>query len=60
MQRPTAGGDGGDCEVEAAGASKLRRLVREAMVGAWPGLRVPLEVTTKQGLSWGELEDVMD
>ena len=47
-------------EVEAAGASKLRRIVREAMVGAWPGLRVPLEVTTKQGLSWGELEDVMD
>lgn len=45
-------------EVEEARAAELRDVVRQAMVGAWPGLRVPLEVSIKQGPSWGELEEV--
>ena len=45
-------------EVEEASATELCERVRRAMVGAWPGLRVPLEVTVQQGRSWGEMEEV--
>lgn len=48
-------------EVEASGAEALRARVRAAMQEAWPsGLRVPLRVQIKQGLSWGELQVVTE
>ena len=46
-------------EVHATAAHELQRRVREAMVGAWPSLRVPLEVTVKQGPAWGDMAEVV-
>ena len=45
-------------EVEASRVEAVRARVHEAMVSAWPGLRVPLAVTLKQGISWGDLAEV--
>ena len=46
-------------EVEEGHADRLRRIVKEAMVGAWETqLRVPLRVVVREGKSWGSLKNV--